>query len=525
MVAERRRTTQAALKEIEVLIRARYPVIYIVTWEEQRVQGWLMELARTRKKKAFEWSFCTGIMQAGTSIQSQRTRTAKTKDPLCALDQVLDEVGPALYIFKDLHPFLTRNNVAVMRRLKEIAVELKNSYKTIVLISPVLELPSELEKEVTVVDFPLPGVEDLSTLLDRIVDEVKDQPELTVDLADEAREELLKAALGLTVSEAENVFAKILVGSGHLDKSNIGIVFSEKQQIVRKSGLLEYYESDVRMQHVGGLEHLKEWLKKRALAFSDRARKFGLAVPKGLFLLGAQGCGKSLSAKAVSSMWRMPLLRLDVGRVFGSLVGSSEENMRRAISVAESVAPVILWIDEIDKAMAGMRSSGSGDSGTTARVLGTFLTWLAEKQSSVFVIATANSVRDLPPEFVRKGRFDEIFFVDLPTTAERREIFGIHLAKRGRDPQRFDTDALSHSAVGFSGAEIEEAINSALYDAFSEKKHLATEHVAKALKETVPLSRTMENEFSQLRGWAEGRARFASPTEVQMVETRRRLEI
>ncbi|HUR38810.1 MAG TPA: AAA family ATPase [Planctomycetota bacterium] len=517
---------RSALDEIEVLIRARYPILYIVSWEEQRVQDWLVEVAKKRNKRVFEWSYSTGVVAAGTSIQSQRPRASTTKDPLAALDHVVDQVDPALYIFKDLHPFLTRNNFAVIRRLKEIGLQLKNSYKTIILISPTMELPPELEKEVTVVDFPLPEAKDISALLDRIIQEVKQQPSLKIEIAPEARERLLKAALGLTLSEAENVFAKILVNGGRLSEEDLQSVFSEKRQIIRKSGLLDYYETDARFEQVGGLLYLKDWLRKRALAFADKARDFGLPPPKGVFLLGVQGCGKSLCAKAVSGLWGMPLLRLDVGRMFGSLVGSSEENMRRAIQVAESIAPVVLWIDEIEKAMAGSKSSGSTDSGTTARVFGTFLTWLSEKKSSVFVIATANSISELPPELLRKGRFDEIFFVDLPSDEERREIFRIHLSQRKRDPAGFDIDTLARESAGFSGAEIEEAIVSGLYDAYAENQPLTTANVEKALRETVPLSRTMEGELAKLRSWAEGRARLATPKETAVAQPpRRRIEM
>jgi SpoVK/Ycf46/Vps4 family AAA+-type ATPase len=255
---------------------------------------------------------------------------------------------------------------------------------------------------------------------------------------------------------------------------------------------------------------MKDWLQKRAVTFTDEARQFGLPAPKGILLLGVQGCGKSLCAKAVSSLWQQPLLRFDMGRMFGSLVGSSEENVRRAISVAESVAPAILWVDEIDKAFAGSQASGVTDGGTTARVFGTFLTWLSEKTAPVFVVATANDISQLPPELLRKGRLDEIFFVDLPSETERAEVFRIHLTKRGRDPQQFDVAALVESSDQFSGAEVEEAIISALYDAFYSGHELATEHVLSALRETVPLAKTMDEQIARLRSWAEGRARNAS---------------
>jgi hypothetical protein len=496
--------------DLETLIRARYPIIYIVSGEELRVQNLLQEIARKRQKKVFEWSCSTGIVPAGTSIQSQRQRSPTTKEPLAALDQVIEQVEPAIFLFKDFHPFLTKSNFAITRKLKEIALHLKNSYKTILLISPVLELPPELEKEVTVLNHPLPTREELAALLDKIVDDVRQFKQVRVEVDAAAQERLSQAALGLTLGEAENVFARILVKTERLSAGDVSEVFAEKQQIIRKSGLLEYCATTENFENVGGLSVLKEWLTKRAIAFSDQARAFGLAAPKGILLLGVQGCGKSLCAKAVSQLWQLPLLRFDMGRMFGSFVGSSEENVRRAISVAESVAPAILWVDEIDKAFAGSQSSGVTDGGTTARVFGTFVTWLSEKTAPVFVVATANDISQLPPELLRKGRLDEIFFVDLPSRDERAEIFRIHLARRKRDTAKFDLEALAGASAEFSGAEIEEAINSALYDAFYTQQELTNEHVRKALAQTVPLAKTMDEQISRLRSWAEGRARNAS---------------
>lgn len=496
--------------ELETLIRARYPIIYIVSGEELRVQNLLTEIARKRQKKVFEWSCSTGIVPAGTSIQSQRQRNPATKDPLAALDQVIEQVEPAIFLFKDFHPFLSKNNFAVTRKLKEIALHLKNSYKTILLVSPVLELPPELEKEVTVLNHPLPTRDELSALLDKIIADVRQFKQVKVELDETGRERLLQAALGLTLGEAENVFARIIVKSERLSGDDVGEVFAEKQQIIRKSGLLEYCATNESFQNVGGLAVLKEWLTKRAVAFTGEARAFGLSSPRGILMLGVQGCGKSLCAKAVSNLWQLPLLRFDMGRMFGSFVGSSEENVRRAISVAESVAPAILWVDEIDKAFAGSQASGAADGGTTARVFGTFVTWLSEKTAPVFVVATANDISQLPPELLRKGRLDEIFFVDLPSRDERAEIFRIHLARRGREAAKFDLEALAGASEEFSGAEIEEAINSALYDAFYAHQELTTDYVRSALTQTVPLAKTMDEQISRLRAWAEGRARNAS---------------
>lgn len=502
--------TAGIAAEIETLIRARYPILYLVTSEELRAEEIVGEVAQRRQKKVFEWSCSSGMIPAGTSIQSQRSRNAATREPLAALEQVIEQVEPAIFVFKDFHPFLTRSNHAVIRRLKEIALHLKNSFKTIVIISPVQEIPVELEKEITVLNVPLPSREDLELLLAKILEDVKQFKHISIELDAAGRERLLQAALGLTLGEAENVFAKIIVKDQRLTGDDVGEVFAQKQQIIRKSGLLDYYAATESFDHVGGLAVLKDWLNKRSVAFSTEARDFGLPSPKGMLLLGVQGCGKSLCAKAVSSRWQLPLLRFDMGRMFGSLVGSSEENVRRAIAVAESVAPAILWVDEIDKAFAGSQSSGGSDGGTAARVFGTFLTWLSEKVAPVFVVATANDISQLPPELLRKGRFDEIFFVDLPSAEERAEVFRIHLSKRGRDPENYDVAALVETSVDFSGAEIEEAIISALYDAFYGREELQTAHVLSVLAETVPLARTMDEHIGRLRAWADGRARNAS---------------
>ena len=361
------------------------------------------------------------MVKYGADPQRAKTGAGNTCDPIGGLDAVLSHVDPAIFLFKDLHDHLDirvcPGNLRNIRRLRDVAHALRDTYKTVVLVSPVMKIPVELSKDVAVVEFGTPSVDDFNGLLDRIIEDVKDKPRITINLDAEGRERLVHAARGLTLKEAENVFAKTLVLDGKLDADDISVVFSEKQQIIRKSGTLEYYESQEQFAHVAGLENLKDWLSKRSAAFSERAAQFGLPAPKGVLLLGVQGCGKSLCAKAASSLWKLPLLRFDIGRVFGSLVGSSEESMRRAIQTAESVAPAILWIDEIDKAFAGTQGSAGSDGGTASRVFGTFLTWLSEKTAPVFVIATANDISHLPPELLRKGRVDEIFFVDLPTEA------------------------------------------------------------------------------------------------------------
>jgi SpoVK/Ycf46/Vps4 family AAA+-type ATPase len=378
-------------------------------------------------------------------------------------------------------------------------------------------IPPELEKEVSVLDVPLPTYRDLLQLLKEIVGVLREGRRAKVELSKDDADQLIRAALGLTLSEAENAFAKAIAHDGRLSKDDVARVLEEKRQVIRKSGLLEYYPRDAQLRDVGGLDLLKRWLARRGAAFSDAARRFGLPEPKGLLLLGVQGCGKSLTAKAIAAQWSLPLLRLDMGRIFSGLVGSSEENLRRAIGVAESVAPVVLWIDEIEKGLAGVHGSGVSDGGVTARVAGTLLTWLQEKSGPVFVVATANRIEQLPPELLRKGRFDDIFFIDLPARAERREILEIHLRRRGRDPSLHDLDALAARAAGFSGAELEQAVVSALYDAFAEGTELAPAHLERAVAEALPLSTTMREEIARVREWARSRTRAASAAEAEPV--------
>ena len=526
-LAPKERSTEP-IEELDVLIRARYPIVYVISWEEERVEQCLRRIAEKRNKQLFIWTVTQGIVKSGTPPQKSKSGGDSTADPLAALDAVINQVEPAIYLFKDFHHFMQdeRCNLSVIRRLRDVGYHLRDTYKTIIIVSPIMAIAPELAKDVTLVEFDLPRAKDFNRLLDRIIDDVKDNPNVHIDLPPDDRERLLHAARGLTLKEAENVFAKTLVLAGKLDADDVSVVFSEKQQIIKKSGLLEYYETRENFGNVAGLENLKEWLVKRRIAFTDRAVKFGLPAPRGVMLLGVQGCGKSLCAKAAASLWNVPLLRFDLGRMFSSLVGSSEENMRRAIQIGESVAPAILWVDEIDKALAGATAASGSDAGTSSRVFGTLLTWLSEKTSSVFVICTANDISHLPPELLRKGRLDEIFFVDLPTVQERIEIFQIHVKKRGRDPARFDLDALARASDGFSGAEIEEAIISALFDAFSKQQDLETEYIKASLAETVPLSKTMSEEINRLKSWANGRARAASGVPVSVFpESSRKIEL
>lgn len=496
----------AFVRELDTMIRARYPLVHLVSWEEQRLDTILEELARTHGKSFFTWSSTQGLRKiAGARYVPPQDGT---RDPVEALSAVQKLAEPSLVVLKDFHPFL--NDPIVVRWLRELAHHLKTTYTTLILLSPTLSIPVELEKEVSVLDVPLPGFDDLKLLLSEIVQVLRKNKRAKVELDKGQAEQLVKAAMGLTLSEAENAFAKAVATNDRLDGADVALILEEKRQVIRKSGLLEYYAAQEGLRQVGGLDNLKFWLGRRAPAFGEAARNFGLPEPKGLLLLGVQGCGKSLSAKAVAAQWGLPLLRLDVGRIFSGLVGSSEENLRKAIRVAESVAPVVLWIDEIEKGLSGMGSSGMTDSGVTARIFGALLTWLQEKTAAVFVIATANRIESLPPELLRKGRFDEIFFIDLPLPDERREIFEIHLRRRKRDAARFDLHELARLSEGFSGAEIEQAVVEGLYHAFGEGKELEQSHLAAAIQETLPLATTMKEDIARLRDWARTRTRPAS---------------
>lgn len=500
-------------KRIEILVRARYPLIYIVSSEEQRVIDIIKQISADRQKRYFIWSITKGLeCDDGTCI-------ADLREPLKMLEYLIESKNNGLYILKDFHPYL--NDPVVIRKLRDVNKELKTTMKNALLLSPIMKIPPENDKEIAVVDFSLPERDDIGTIIDGIVKSVGKDKEVSKD--NNVRDKVIDAALGLTAEEAENVFAKSLVQTGDFD---ISVILSEKEQIIRKSGVLEYYAAHENMQEIGGLDMLKEWLKKRSKAFTKEAREFGLPQPKGVLMIGIPGCGKSLTAKAISALWQLPLLRLDVGKVFSSLVGSSEENVRKAIMTAESIAPSILWLDELEKGFSGMGSSGTSDGGTSARVFGTFLTWLQEKTSAVFVVATSNNISQLPPELLRKGRFDEIFYIDLPTKEEREEIFNIHLNKRKRPPKKFNVGKLAEMTRGYSGSEIEEIVISALYDAFDRGSDIDQKTLEGAAASMIPLSQTMQEEINTIREWAKLRARRAtSGTDDDGADKTRKIEL
>ena len=490
-------------EELNILVKAQYPLIYLITPEEERAEEAIARIAKenTEYKRVFVWTVTRGMVEYGQPRQGTQHNTVS---PEAAIEWTIRQKDGGIYIFKDLHPFI--DGPVITRWLRDAIASFKGTDKAIILMSPLQTLPIELEKEVVVLDYPLPNLTELNQVLSARLAKSRNNR-----LDTETREKLLKAALGLTKDEAEKVYRKAQVKAGQLTESEVEIVLSEKKQLIRRNGILEYIEEDETIDSVGGLEELKRWLKQRSNAFTERAREYGLPQPKGMLILGVPGCGKSLIAKTTSRLWGLPLLRLDMGRVYdGSTVGRSEANLRSALKTAESISPVILFIDELDKAFSGGGGSGDSDGGTSGRIFGSFLTWMQEKKSPVFVMATANRVERLPGEFLRKGRFDEIFFVDLPSPAERRDIFTIHLGKRRSEINRFDIEQLTKVSDGFSGAEIEQAIIAAMYDAFAQDREFTQLDIIAAIKATLPLSRTMTEQVTALRDWAGQRARPAS---------------
>ena len=500
-------------EELSILIKAQYPLIYLVTSEEERAEQAVSALtiqANKQQRRLFLWTVTHGIVEYG---QPRTVTQHNTVSPEAAIEWVVRQRDPGIYVFKDLHPFI--DSPATTRWLRDAIASFKDQQKTIILMSPVQQIPIELEKEVVTLDFPLPNMSELNQVLTQQLDQSRARR-----ISTETREKLLKAALGLTRDEAEKVYRKAYVTSSRLTETEVEIVLSEKKQLIRRNGILEYMEEDETIDSVGGLDELKRWLKQRSNAFTERAREYGLPQPKGMLILGVPGCGKSLIAKTTSRLWGLPLLRLDMGRVYdGSTVGRSEANLRSALKTAESISPAILFIDELDKAFAGGAGSADSDGGTSSRIFGSFLTWMQEKTSPVFVMATANRVERLPGEFLRKGRFDEIFFVDLPNWEERQEIFKIHLSKRRREIDRFDLEELAAISDGFSGAEIEQALIAAMYDAFAQDREFAQLDIIAAIQATLPLSRTMMEQVTALRDWAQQRARPAAASDTEASDT------
>jgi AAA+ superfamily predicted ATPase len=492
-------------ERLDIYLRARFTLIVLVTPEEERALETIKTVCERTQRPCQGWDVADGFQTL-----AGKGAPPSARDPLTALEQVDKADGNTLFVLKDLHEFW--NDARIKRKLRSVAQRLKFTKKSIAVTTPSSKIPEELKDEVVVVEFPSPQAMELEQVLDRLTQ----TPGVKVNLTSLGRDKLVQAAVGLTVSQAQRVFAKAIVRDGVLDDQDIDLVTEEKKQVIRESEALEFYAATETPDDVGGLGVLKEWLRMRERAFTQEARNYGLPAPKGIALIGIPGTGKSLTAKMVGGLWRLPLLRLDIGSLFGSLVGESEERARRALRMAETVAPCVVWIDELEKGLA----HGGLDSGTSTRVFGTILTWMQEKTAPCFVVATANDISSLPPELLRKGRFDEIFFLDLPTLEERQEIFAVHLRKRNRLPQDFDTARLARESEGYVGAEIEQAVIDAMYVGFNDgQREFTTDDISAALARLVPLSVSQREIVQMLREWLqEGRAQSASFQEAQEAE-------
>lgn len=500
-------------EDIKDMLKANYPLLYLTTSEYGRVMQKLRRIAFELDYSFYSWDNVDGLQ---THIKTQNNRLEKverhkaygeTKGYQELLEYIkrdaesTENKSKEIYIVEDFHKYFRDDKVIVY--LRKLSTLLKAYDKHLILLSPFLKLPDELEKYLTIVNVPLPDRDDLKTRLSTIISNENINPDLENFIID--------SALGMTDMEADLAFrlAKEKVGLG--SKEAARIIANEKEQIIKKSGILDYYQVNEELEKsVGGLNNLKTWLKQRNKAFERKAKNFGLKEPKGILLLGVPGCGKSLTAKCVATEWKQPLLRLDIGKVFQAEVGSSENNIRLAIATAEAVAPCVLWIDEIEKGLSV--GGGEKDGGTNSRVFSTILTWMQEKTKPVFVVATANNISDLPPELLRKGRFDEIFFVDLPSKEERKNILKIHLNKNGQT-NISDFDKLADKTKHFNGAEIEEVVKEAMFLSYvdnPESEQISILHLEKAIDQIVPLAQTMKKKIDGLREWASTRARPAS---------------
>lgn len=518
---------QDIIQELDLMLRARYPIIYIVAVEEEPVQKVLQEVVKKTKssRELLYWDTVRGW--SDNSKDKASLMGALNRIVLCQetnKNNTKDEDG-TIFVLYDLHGTLknpeTDKNAPAIRQLKNLSSSLKTSRQSIIIVSHRLEIPPELSEEITVLDFPLPSFEEIDYLVSQLVTPNQ------LKLEGLAKEQFLKACQGLSRARIRRVLAKALADKKEVNETDIDAVLEEKKQTIRQMGILEFSPASDSLKMVGGLENLKQWVRMRKDSFSEEARSYGIPTPKGLLLVGIQGTGKSISAKTIAHEWRVPLLRLDTGRLFGGIVGESENRVRQMIQLSEAMSPCVLWIDEIDKAFGSITTGISGDSGTSERVFGSLITWMQEKTKPVFIVATANNVQILPAELLRKGRFDEIFFINLPTEKERKAIFKVHLQKvRGSRLQDFNLDLLARYSENFSGAEIQQAIIDGMHLAFGQgevgkRRDFSTQDIIAALEETVPLSAIASHQIEALKRWAaEAGARTASKDDELLKELR-----
>jgi len=483
-------------RDLEILIRSRYPVVAVDTLEEDRLLELLGRVARRLDVPLYTWSRTQGLVRAGRD-----QATYDTADPFKMLAHLEAAAAPGVVLLADFHPYL--EDPLLVRKLREVLPAFTTDRRALVLSGHGVRLPPEIGKQGVPYRLSLPDLEEIKADLREVVRKAALEEEVRIEIGQDEADRMARELQGLTRDEIRRTLRRAMVGDGRLTGADIDLIRAAKRESLGQTGLLEFIPT-AEVEPIGGMGALRNWLDKRRNALGEEARDFGLEPPRGVLLMGVQGCGKSLMARNVAAEWDLPLVRLDPGALYDKYVGETERNLRQALDTADAMSPVVLWIDEIEKGFA--RDGGEADGGVSGRLLGTFLTWLQERDSRVFVVATANDVDRLPPELLRKGRFDEIFFVDLPGPTERRDILALHLARRGRDPDRFDIDQLAAAAEGFSGSELEQAVVAGLYTAFAEDSDLDHETLFAEIESAVPLSVTLAERVETLRLWARGRA-------------------
>ena len=492
--------TEAVLDDLRSRIEAGYPLLFLQTWEEERWENQLAALTLEIGRGLVTWTITAGLQPPPMGAD------AVEPSAWHMLTQLGEYPPGHVFLVKDFHVWI--KDPVVVRRLRDVLNDLIANQKTLIFLGPVAEIPFDLAKDAVRIELPLPNYEDLRPEFDAVISERLAAGEPELPLNDEEQDKLIKAVMGLSTQEARKAWRRALHGRSELEEAVFTTLISEKRTLASGSDLLEFYDLEEGVGDIGGLDALKDWMARRAEAYTPRAREQGIPLPKGMLLLGVQGCGKSLTARATARLLSFPLIRLDIANLLGSARGESEKNMRNSLALVESIAPAVLWLDEIEKGFAGAETDGSGGGDATmTRLVGTFLTWMSDIQKPIFVIATANSVQNLPPEMLRRGRFDELFFVDLPNFEERKHIMGIHLKKRGWKPEQFDVEDLAARSEGFSGAELEQIVITAMIDAFGMGHIMQNDDLERAWRSTVPLSVTMEDKIFALRNWAQDRCR------------------
>ena len=528
------------LERLKVLINSSTPIVVMETVEEVRAVDTVRSACSELNMAVFEWSIADGLVRSGSGTpavpaaglqmrinaarhaadpgapESSQAAIYNTADPVQALANMESMTLEAVFILKDFHRHL--DNAVVVRRLRDVGQKFATNRRTVVLTSPSIDMPAELASLVEYLDLPLPDQTRLRQIVEQAFKRLSKTYTLQIKLDPTGIDAIAKNLRGLTEEESDRAITQALVTRYGLFPETVTDVLAAKKELLRHSGMLEFIDATENMAGVGGLENLKQWLSQRRGAWEEGAREFGLEPPRGMIILGVQGCGKSLCARAVAGEWKLPLVKFDTAAIYDKFVGETEKRIQKVFKIAEQLAPCVLWIDELEKVFAGSGAdSASADAGVSSRLLASFLSWMQDRKSPVFVAATCNNVTVLPPELIRKGRFDELFFVDLPNQSERKQIFAIQLGRRKRESANFDLDRVAAAARGYSGAEIDAAVQGAMYAAYSRKTDVTTQALLDALKATVPLSTTRAEEIAALRNWAEKRAVAASVADVDGV--------